>query len=50
MTAFQPATKEGDVVVNVPLALQIAKAALCLAEPEWNPPEIWLKCLITVIR
>lgn len=48
MTAFQSATKEGDEAINVPLALQIAKAALHFAEPEWNLPEIWLKYLVTV--
>lgn len=45
MTAFQPAAKEGDV--HVPLPLQIGKAALCFAEPEWNLPEIWLYYLVT---
>lgn len=34
MPAFQPAVKERDVAVDVLMALQMGKAAVCFAEPE----------------
>lgn len=42
MIAFQLAMEEEEVAINVPLALQIGKAALCFAESEWNLAETWL--------
>ena len=45
--SFSPATEDRDVAEDVSLALEIAKAALCSAEPEWNLPEIWLYYLVT---